>query len=395
MLHARLRAPETAFVALAFLLPPLAVLAPKGVVVLLLAGAALALLGFWLRREPWPALPRRPLIALGLLLLWCALAATWSFDVGRALRLVLRLAALFAAGAALHLLANALGAGARRRVAGALSLGLALGLLVMLEERLFGFPLLDLLRGEAASAYHALSRLNRGATALAILCWPVAAVLWHRGAGVRALVLPAGLFAGLFLFESSAALLGLACGLALAAVGLTARRLARPLLILALLGGLLAGPLVASGLYAAGASEATWLQSTARHRVHVWNFTAERIAERPLIGWGLDAARDIPDSGATPYGGKTRNMPSHPHNGALQIFLELGLVGAGLSAALLILLIGRLEHAPPAVRLCGLAMAATAFAVALTAYGMWQSQWIALLLAASVMVPATAPESET
>ena len=63
------------------------------------------------------------------------------------------------------------------------------------------------------------------------------------------------------------------------------------------------------------------------------------VFQRPLLGWGLDTSRAIP--GGTdlrpihyivPWSDKPithpdQNLPLHPHNAALQIWLELGLFG--------------------------------------------------------------------
>lgn len=391
MLASRLRAPDAPFAVLAVLLPPVAVLASNWVVLLLLAAGFGGLVSARMRGEPWPSVPALPAVLLGLLVLWCAIASLWTFDVGRALLLAGRLGTLFLVGTLLCALASRMPFEARRRVTGALAVGFVLGLALMLEERILGSPLLNLLRGELPTEYHEVSRLNRGATALAILCWPVVAAFWHRGAGPRALLIPTALFAGMLFFESLAALLGLGLALLLALLGLWRGSLARYALIAMVVMSFVAGPLIARELYVRGGSEADWLQSTARQRIHVWNFTADRITERPVIGWGFDASRNMPDFGQTPYGSKARNMPTHPHNGALQIVLELGAVGAVLSIALLIAVIAPLGRADPVVSLCAVAMAGCALGIALTAYGIWQSQWISLLLCACIMVPATSP----
>jgi len=390
MVITRLRAPETAYRALAFLLPPVAVLASKAVVVLLVAGALWALLGLWLRSEPWPKIHKLPPLLIALLLLWAAVASSWSPDPARALLLALRLTGLFAAALVLFALAARLPNAARQRVAQALALGLAVGIAVMIEERLFGAPVMALLHGEIDGEYHRLSRLNRGATALAILSWPMAAYLWRERLGPWALLLPSVLLAGLLAFESTAALLGLIGGLAVALLALLNQRTARLLLILTIVVALGGGALIGRGLFAAGLSEASWLQSTARHRVHVWNFTAERILERPLLGWGFDAARNIPAGAAEPYRNKASVMPLHPHNAALQINLELGVPGTALVALLLATMIAGTARLNRAAGPAALGMAGTALLIALTAYGAWQSQWLALLALAVVMARATA-----
>ena len=390
----RLPATATLFGLVAFALPPTALLLPKAVVLLLVAAALLGALAQKQRSGAWPwpqgGRIRRVLIALALLLGWCALASIWSPDPGRAALLVMRLGGLFAAAMLLFTLSESLGATERRMTARLLAGGLALALAILLIERLLGAPFMTLLHGPFGSTYHKLSAFNRGATALAILAWPVAGLLWRERLGPWALLLPLALLALLLFFESAAALLGLAVGILVTLVALWQRRAARWLLMAALAGAFLAGPSAARMMYQAGWSDAPWLQSTARHRVHVWNFTAERIFEQPVLGWGFDAARNIPEQGAELHGNKTKAMPLHPHNGALQIQLELGLPGALTSLALLLLLVQGTARLGPVSQVCALAMATTMLSIALTAYGIWQNQWLALLALSVVLLPASA-----
>jgi O-antigen ligase len=111
----------------------------------------------------------------------------------------------------------------------------------------------------------------------------------------------------------------------------------------------------------------------------VWEFAAEKALARPLLGWGLEASRAVPGGQERPPVGYAY-MPLHPHNAALQIWLELGFPGAAL-AALVMALLGTAAASAPRANLCAAATTGTlvAFAmVAFTAYGAWQSWWIAV-----------------
>ena len=81
-------------------------------------------------------------------------------------------------------------------------------------------------------------------------------------------------------------------------------------------------------------------------------------------------------------------MPLHPHNGALQVWLELGAVGALVAALLAMVTASRLA-APslePVVRAGGLAVLIAAAVELSLSYGMWQSWWIAVLWLAAFTV---------
>jgi exopolysaccharide production protein ExoQ len=75
----------------------------------------------------------------------------------------------------------------------------------------------------------------------------------------------------------------------------------------------------------------------------------------------------------------------HPHNAALQIWVELGAVGAALAFlvfAFLLRSIARLDAGAAAPRL---ALVAGAGMVALVGHGAWQGWWIACLGLAAVL----------
>ena len=38
-------------------------------------------------------------------------------------------------------------------------------------------------------------------------------------------------------------------------------------------------------------------KESAGHRLLIWSFTGNRIAEHPVLGWGLDSSRAIPGGG--------------------------------------------------------------------------------------------------
>jgi O-antigen ligase len=122
----------------------------------------------------------------------------------------------------------------------------------------------------------------------------------------------------------------------------------------------------------------------------IWKFTADRIAERPMFGWGYDSSRAIPGSTAL-LNTASPALPLHPHNGLLQWWLELGAVGAALGGALLIGLlraIGRIGRAPD--RAAALGLYAGAMTVVNLSFGIWQGWWVAtLFLSAAVLIAAS------
>jgi O-antigen ligase len=129
------------------------------------------------------------------------------------------------------------------------------------------------------------------------------------------------------------------------------------------------------------------LPSSWSHRIVIWQFAAERIFERPVLGWGLDASRSIPGGrAAVPWqmdpdpndkGNRVsvvQLMPLHPHSIALQLWLELGLLGAAALASLAYLLARR---AGDDAGLAALVFAGAA--ICHVSYGAWQTWWLSTL----------------
>lgn len=382
-----LPSPASIFAAFAFVLPTLAIMSSQAVVPWLLLVALTAAVCAWRGRGWRPRIDRPLAVLMGTVVLWQAVASLWSFETGGSLVLALRLAALGIAALALWQLADELAPTERMHVQRWLLRGFALGALVMAVELAFDQPLyrLYMLSDLDDGASLRLSKLNRGATTLAILMWPATAVAWRRF-GRWGLLLPVAVIALLTLTESHAALFGAGAGTAAALLALAHRRAGSAALAVALAVGVVAMPLVAKGLATAGLDELDVMPKNGRARVHIWDFAAERIAERPVFGWGFDAARDMPDFGRQPYSEELGDtIPLHPHNAALQVWLELGAVGVALVLALLVLTLRRSDRLPPVDRALAQATFASTLTIALIGYGIWQNQWLCIIFAAAAV----------
>lgn len=126
---------------------------------------------------------------------------------------------------------------------------------------------------------------------------------------------------------------------------------------------------------------------TAAHRFEIWEFVASRVVERPFLGWGLNASRVLPGADA-PYRGVGGPLMSlHPHNAALQIWVELGLPGALLAAVLVwaaFAAVGRLKADRTSVA-AGVGLITTALTVANLSFGIWQTWWLAAMILATAL----------
>lgn len=376
------------FCGFAALLPVVSVVAPKGLVILLLLALVLAVPAYWWAHRRFPVPDLRIGVALALLVVWCAIASSWGFDLSRSLVLALRIAVIFAAGLLLFPVAASLDEAARARVGCWLLGGFVLILILMAVEFGFGFPLLRA-SGVAVPGYEAVW-FNRGAVAIALIVWPVAAWLWCRRTGWAALALPVLLGIASFFMESAAATVGFAAGAVAVALVVCHRRAGRAATVAAGVVAFVAMPFAALAMHGGGWHRAAWLMGSAQHRVAIWEFSVERIADKPLLGWGFDASRHI---GAAFGGiGETGRdiLPLHPHNAPLQFLLELGAIGALLALGVLCLVALRLDTLTPRARECGQALFVATLAVGCLAFGLWQNWWLALIVSVGLLVPLTA-----
>jgi len=342
-------------------------------------------------REGWrpsrpPALLWPALILLG----WAAISAVWAPEAGRALDSVLRLG--FSLALAL-LAADALrDAPLSPIIPRAAALGLALGIGAALFDDVSGNALRAAVRGISEPPATLAFGLKNAASVIAFLL-PIAVFApavpkWTQiglaiSGSVVVLLLPGD-------SAKFAVLAGLACGLAASAkLSVTRRGLAVGVALIML--GL---PWL---LGAALPRDVAALPNSAAHRLLIWDFAAERIAEKPVLGWGMDSSRAIPGGTEKPdpttlqsfgltsdasrsWFRKAQLMPLHPHNLALQVWMELGVVGAVLMALLLAMVAWNLPHA------AGCGVFAAALVIAMLSYGAWQYWWVAGLLLAAVTV---------
>lgn len=373
---------------------PVAAFAPNAFAVLA-AALGLAGLAVLVGRGGWRSVMAAPgLPVLAALVLLMMASSLWALDragVWRTLAGLLPplLAAPFALGA-LRLLDDR----DRRRLGRALAGGFWVALvLVGLTAVTKGFPgeAVRMWAGGRAGDWDPTS-ISRGLVVLTLFVWPVAALAWQGRKPWLAVTAVAATAAVLVVGHTLSARMAFVMALAAAAiVAIGGRRM------IGVIGAALAALVVLMPavlpIIASPADHQDFLRrnsTSALHRLYIWDFTVGKVAERPLLGFGLDGARNLPGGDApTPVGGHMLSM--HPHNGSLQVRVELGLGGA-LLAALLLLSVARHAWRRGHASLAGLLMGA--FVVAHLSFGIWQAWWVGLLALAAFAGAVSAHEDQ-
>nr|WP_191970063.1 O-antigen ligase family protein [Methylobacterium planeticum] len=224
---------------------------------------------------------------------------------------------------------------------------------------------------------------NRPALTILLAAGPVALVLWRRGQRLIALIVLAFSAAGILRSVSGAAALGLLAGILM--FGLARLLPARWSLAFAGLGlGLAVALAPIEGDFLARvmpeAAHERLVQSSSRARVAIARSFGAAVAADPWrgAGYGVSARfAEVPAALAIEPEMRTILAVGHPHNSFLQVWVELGIVGAVLASAVLMLTLRALAGIPAGPRATALALVAAAAAVAFVEHGAWQAWWTA------------------
>lgn len=386
--------PTAVIVAIMFgLAGPVLAMAPLGMAPLLMAGALLATGAEYASTRNWPEPPRGAVLSLGALFVWCAVSLLWDIDPKDGLRKMADLMLILGALLALLGLGGRLSQDQRRLCGLWLAGGLAVGLILLVVETGFDFPLYRMAKGNSDPKLVDLVESKRAVDALPLLVWPAAlalAALGRQGLGIAlALVFALACTA----WTASSATLGMAVSLVILTLSVwmpvTVRRL---LMASTLFAFALVIPL-AIVAYDHGGTHAQGLKRSGQHRMEIWRFAAEKSLERPLFGHGFDSSRAVPNGNeVSAFQAPDKPIiPLHPHNGFLQIWLELGLVGVVLSSVALLFGLRAVGRWPTVTGRYALAGYAAAFVIAGLAFGIWQSWWLATLAFSVASCHAMAP----
>lgn len=355
---------------------PVAAIAPNGLAVLFVVMGLAVIVGEPAARR-LAGVPKAVALPLVGLLTWAYITTIWAPDPGLAAFTLTRLVFAIYAGLAIVSRALALDAAEIVQAERYFLFGYGSGLAILCAEisSQFVFGAGSSIYAQVVGPQAALeSFLNRPKTILSILLPLALSVAWRRHGRAAVAILAAACLTIFVVGESLASAIGLvvAAGGAIAAVALGEKL--GPRLAAAFVAAIfLIAPLAAQLPALAELSHRHDITVSIYHRAAIWGFVAERIAEHPLAGWGMEASRNIPNA-HNKLREFTELLPLHPHNAPLQYWLELGAVGAVLAAALVAALALR-TGGSLARRVAVMPTYLTAVFVACISYGLWQGWW--------------------
>ena len=365
-----------------------AALAPRGLIWLVIAFGLVALPLLFSGDDKYVIPPKRPSnadmpwhwVTLVILFIWAAFSASWASVPKDSMEKLLQLGILGAGGISLLLATRMLPPNKAERSMFHMTIGIGLGIVIMMADASMNFPLYRLFNGISHSAFVKQNVINLNLAALSVLAWIPAAWMALKGKFAWAQFWSALVTLIFFRLESQSALIAWIAGLIIvilshwrAKVSMVVTAVALPTIMLATIPAI-------DLMYKLGWTHAQWLNINHRHRVEIWQVAMEQWQASPWKGLGLEAARNLPrgDFVSQFTADSDKLLPLHPHNATLNILLDLGIIGAFIVAAFLVILALRSQKLPQQVSGYALAALMAAFTAAQTSYGIWQGWWVSV-----------------
>lgn len=326
----------------------------------------------------------------------------WAIDPGDALGRALRMALVVVSGAFLVNLSLLLDVARVRPYLWLLPAAvMAIAVLVFVELEC-GAPLHRLVRGMAAGEFVPPAKFNRAMVTMALCFFPAMAILRrYVSMKIMAGLIVALVFPALLVTESQSAQLALFFGTVFLAVFPYKRKAAWCVLFGGIVILILSAPFVSTWLFRNFAMDVQSVPllgqggAYAGNRLEIWDYVSRYALQKPFLGFGIEAAREITDFDSHEIFQEGKSI-LHPHNFVLQLWLEFGVIGALCSAGLIgyLLNLMRTKLSPAQCRIA-LPTLIAVLSVASTGYGMWQGWWLGLLfLSASFCILAIRLEAD-
>ena len=381
------------------LLAPLGVYAPNSTVLVLGIMLVLLLQLSTLQRHVTACFRSRVGLAFVALIVWALFSSIWASHATASLLTASKVALILLGGLLATLCAAGISTGIQTRTETHVRIFAFLFLIFLGIELMTEGYIAATIRGKDT---YSINYTNRASAILAIIAYPVLVISTNHGkVSIPSLLFLLSASILLVLSPMFAAFIGFAVGVfAFLLAYLFGRKILFVVCFVASL-TILFSPLIAtSDLYSNYVQTyETSLPLSWQHRLAIWRYVSSRALERPLIGHGFDASRYIGRDAGTailkeptpphrPY--IAGQLPLHPHNMALQLWLELGLVGVLLCIWLLLQIVVFLStHLRSRVLVAMASGTLCSFlTIALLSHGIWQSWWLAtawLAVAAGVI----------
>jgi len=345
--------------------------------------AVVRLVAGWGAGRGLPSIDRSFAVLAGVFLLLCWASVTWSIAPRDSIRTSLGLTGVFVAllvvCAARHDRPDVVEAVFR-----VLLVATVVGVAVACLDMALGYPLQMLISTKPGVS--AATKYNRGFDYLVLIAWPLLAHVWWRRRWWAVCVLGLTTAVILVVTLSLAARVAVAAGLVVLVLAWVLPRLVEIALACATVAYGLVLPLALRLIAARRDELAPLLKASGLHRLEIWDYMTARVLERPVLGWGLLSAKSLPiHPDELAHYVYVRPAGVYPHNQFLELWVELGVLGAVLGLIFAVLVLRRVRRLPPRMRPFAYAAFASAMAVASVDYEIVTDSWWCALAASALL----------
>jgi exopolysaccharide production protein ExoQ len=383
--------------AIAIIAPSMALFMPKGMAPLFALTVVLGVACYAWRHRSLPSVSRKYASVFLALIVFGIVSAFWSVSPKDTLRIVAPLAATLFGGLLLVSLMAKFEDIEREIFNRLLLIGVVLGFVLLAFEIATEISLTRFLRQivtgqELVPNYLYLIYISQGAVICTLFLCPVLLNLLKHGKKYRASALALFAVSTLAFSGNLSSFVALIVGFGIFGYCFIIPSIANRVIIGFLVFMIAAAPIIPRlipNIQDLG-RRVSFLPHSAYPRIFIWQYAADYISEDPILGKGLNSSRALHDKDDVvsfyinkPGGGlrTSEPIPLHPHNGILQIWLELGLVGASILMLFLVMIARHIAKVPVDnwMRAGFYATFFIGLTIASISYGIWQSWWLSTL----------------
>lgn len=274
--------------------------------------------------------------------------------------------------------------------------GFILGLVILGIEIISNASILSFIK----QSQQPLNKFNKIATIMTIMIWPITKNLINKNYKLTSAIIVIVTFVIISQLESAAAIIAFIIGSVVFIISYISPNKTALFLIFFIFGSFILSPFtippISKNQYVK--EYVSYLPSSWLHRFVIWKMIGLKIINNPLLGWGLNSSKsDFFSKEYTCWLEKSLNnnssnlkcaniLPLHPHNLALQFWLELGFLGVIIMSYLISLIpMFILNIKNRFEKMAALASFSSAIFIAGVSYGIWQSWWVSALWLAIII----------
>ena len=386
------------FASIALIFPIVGFIAPKGITLLAISTSLFGFIILKIQNRKINFLGRPFIILFLLFALWSLITSFWAPNILSASIGSLKLLGNFLVGATLFSVLNSVDLKERKLILRSLSIGFFITLGLIAIEIIFESPINIFLKsvhtGQLKTDGIFLKGafwLNSSIVNLSLIMWVLFCCWLNRDSIKTGFKNSVSIVIGFVLVLLTSYLIGYITGIVALLFGLIGwlgilvfRKKAIIALAVIFIINVVLLPTVINKIknFEITVTNIISLPISAVHRIKIWEFTAKKISERPVLGWGMNASKHLPDGKSTVYSASGtilgEVLPLHPHNLIFQIWLELGFVGILIFLCLgyCFLKVTQQGVKSEPVKAIILGQFMTFFIVASLSFGLWQAWWL-------------------